>query len=309
MQDFFTGRPTCIRGRTFPSAAECAALQDTHERRLAALARLSAAAARVGIGTDPDDDLFLWAEDDLSLLKSADALWGELSTAADSFRAITPIVPLETFGFPVHAEDLVGDGSPHLRLIGSGVEASAFVADDGSVYKFFQPREGGRIGGSFSFRRGDEVVIEAEASLGTYRDLLEKLYLINALAGMPTELVGVSPEGVVIAKQTLGDRVAEGIDVTPLLPRDLIGIPARFLRAHRDHPRLFFAGGRAWFVADTHEKNLTRDHEGRVRAIDLLAAPWPHAVAAHEPLVVDWIKRAENDPDAPLLAAVNDDEL
>src|SRR3954462_8793529 len=100
MQDPFTGRPTCIRGRALPDAGQCAALQHDHERRLAALARLSAAASRVGIGTDPDDDLVLWLEDDLSLLASADALWGELAAAVQEFRALLPIIPLEAFGFP-----------------------------------------------------------------------------------------------------------------------------------------------------------------------------------------------------------------
>jgi hypothetical protein len=114
---------------------------------------------------------------------------------------------------------------------------------------------------------------------------------------------------VVIAKQTLGERLADGVDVTPLLPAPLIGIPARFLRAHRDHPRLFFARGQTWFVADTHERNLATDREGKIRPIDLLAAPWPHALSAQEPLMVDWLARAQLDPRAPLLRPVNDDEL
>lgn len=309
MLDAFTGKPTRIRGRSLPSGEDRVALQDDHERRLAALARLSAAAARVGIGTDPDDDLVLWIEDELSLLESADELWGELAHAVGGFRALTPIIPLELFGFPAESEDPLGDGSPKLRRIGSGVEAWAFVAEDGSVYKFYLPREGGRIGGSFSFRRGEDVVIQAEASLGSYRDLFEKLLLINLLEGMPTEVIGVSPEGVVIAKQTLGERIAEGMDVTPFLPRQLIGIPARFLRAHRDHPRLLFAAERAWFVADTHEKNLAMDQSGRVRTIDLLAAPWPETLASREPLMAEWLARARHDPEAPLLRPVADEEL
>ncbi len=309
MQDLFTGKPTCIRGRILPSVEACAALQHDHERRLEALARLSAAASRVGIGTDPDDDLTLWAEGDLSLLESADELWAELAAAVNAFRSLTPIVPLELFGFPVDSEDPLGDGSPRLHRIGSGVEAWAFVGEDASVYKFYLPREAGRVGGSFSFRKGEDVVIEAEASLGSYRDLFEKLLLINALEGMPTEVIGVSPEGVVIAKQTLGDRIPEGNDVTPLLPKALIGIPARFLRAHRDHPRLFFAGGKTWFVADTHERNLAFDREGKIRAIDLLAAPWPHTISASDELLVDWLARVELDPHAPLLKPIADDEL
>jgi hypothetical protein len=309
MQDFFTGKPTCIRGRTLPDAVQRAALQDDHQRRLAALARLSAAAARVGVATDPDDDLVLWREDELSLLAGADAIWGEFAAAIHAFRELAPIVPLEQFGFAPDAEDAFGDGSARLRRIGGGVEAWAFVAEDHSVYKFYLPREGGRIGGSFVFRRGEEAFIYAEAVGGCYRDVFEKLLLINALGGMPTEVVGVSPEGVVVAKQTLGDRVTEGSDVTALLPAELIPVPSRFLRAHRDHPRLSFVAGSTWFVADTHEKNLAYDLEGRVRVIDLLAARWPERLSRTEPVLTDWINRARIDPEATVLAPVDDDEL
>src|SRR5688572_21642807 len=52
MQDAFTGKPTCIQGRVLPSPQECAALQDDHERRLEALARLRAAAEECGLRTD-----------------------------------------------------------------------------------------------------------------------------------------------------------------------------------------------------------------------------------------------------------------
>ncbi|MDR1280226.1 MAG: hypothetical protein LBK99_05335 [Opitutaceae bacterium] len=219
MQDPFTGRHTRLRGTALPGAAVRAALQDDHERRLEALARLRAAAA-----------------------------------AVDAFRALVPVVPLEVFGFPEGTDDPVGDGSPRLRRIGSGVEASAFEAEDGSIYKFFLPREEGRVGGSFAFARGNEQAQEpallAKACLGSYRDLFEKLRLILALDGMPTEMVGMTPEGVVIVKQTLGDRLPEGTDTSAMLPAALLPIPARFLRAHRDHPRLFFLGRRVWLVAD-----------------------------------------------------------
>ena len=309
MQDLFTGKPTCIRGRTLPNAAQRGALQHDHERRLAALARLSAAASSVGVATDPDDDLVLWREDELSLLAGADPIWAEFVASIEAFRELAPIVPLELFGLVPDADDMFGDGSPRLRRIGGGVEAWAFLAEDESVYKFYLPREGGRIGGSFSFRRGEEAFIYAEAKGGSYRDVFEKLLLINALGGMPTEVIGVSPEGVVIAKQTLGERVADGIDVTPLLPLELVPIPSRFLRAHRDHPRLSFVADTTWFVADTHEKNLAYDAEGKVRVIDLLAARWPHALSAVEPVLTDWIRRARIDPGVSVLAPARDDEL
>ncbi len=64
MQDPFTGRPTLLRGGRDPGPAGQAALQHDHQRRLEAFARLGAAAQKVGIGTDPDDDLILWESDD-----------------------------------------------------------------------------------------------------------------------------------------------------------------------------------------------------------------------------------------------------
>lgn len=317
MQDPFTGQATVLQGGRHPGPDVQAALQHDHERRLEAFARLGAAATKVGIGADPDDSLVLWEDDELSLLTGADALWHELDEAARAFRRTLPIVPLEAFGFPDHEhEDPMGEGSPRLHRIGSGVEASAFQSvHDGSIYKFYLPREEGRIGGTFSFVRAsgadglDAPALQAEACLGSYRDLLEKLALILALDGMPTEVVGVTPEGVLVAKQVLGERLPEGADVSALLPANLIPIPARFLRAHRDHPRLTFSSGRPWFVADTHAKNLVRDTEGRLRVIDLLAAPFPVELADADPLMRDWLARVALDPAAGLLRETHDDEL
>jgi hypothetical protein len=308
--DLFTGRPSRVRGATLLEPSEHDALQHDHERRLEALARLRAAAACVGFGTDPDDDLVLSAEDDLSLLAHADDLWSELAAALAAFRESVPLVPLGTFGFPEHTDDPFGEGSSRLHRIGSGVEASAFQAEDGSVYKFFLPREGGRIGGSFAFVRGrEEAAWFAEAALGSYRDVMEKLLLIQALGGMPTEVVGVTPEGVLIAKQSVGERLPEGMDTSEVLPPALVPIPSRFLRARRDHPRLFFHGHRVWFVADLHARNLVRATDRSLRLIDLLAAPLPVSSFAADPVMHRWIERMRLDPRGGALAEVPDADL
>lgn len=310
MQDPFTGRPTCIQGGRLPSDEEFRALQHDHRRRLEALARLGAAAARVGIGTDPDDDIVLWASDEIGLLAGADPLWHELDEAARAFRQLLPIVSLEDFGFPAEVEDLLAECGSRLRPISSGVEATAFEAADHSIYKFFMPRDDGRIGGTFEFRRGDEVALLAEASDGSYRAMLEKFDLIVRLGGMPTEVIGVTKhEGVLITKQTLGERLSEGADTSRVQPAPLIPIPSRFLRAHRDHPRLYFVNDRPWLVADLHSKNLVRAQDHTLRAIDLLAAPFPPDLVAAEPLLVDWLERVRLDPHATALRAPHDDEL
>jgi hypothetical protein len=308
--DPFTGRPTCIQGGRLPSDEERRALQHDHRRRLEALARFGAAAARVGIGTDPDDDLVLWEADEIGLLAGADPLWHELSEAAAAFRELLPIISLEDFGFPEHVEDLLAECGTRLRPISSGVEATAFEAADQSIYKFFMPRESGRIGGTFEFRRGEEIALLAAAADGSYRAMLEKFDLIVRLDGMPTEVIGVTKnEGVLITKQTLGSLLAEGADTSGVQPAPLIPIPSRFLRAHRDHPRLYFVDGKPWLVADLHSKNLVRAADGVLRAIDLLAAPLPADLIAKEPLLVDWLERARLDPSAGLLRPVHDDEL
>lgn len=309
MQDRFTGQPTLIQGRRLPEAEAQAALCDDHGRRLAALDRLRAAAAECSLGTDPDRDLVLLPEDAVSLLEGSGAPWSTLGAAIRDFRALLPLLPLETFGFPAGVEEPLVEGSAQLRHIGSGVEAWAFAADDGSVYKFFLPRNDLWIGATFSFRPAEESALQAEACLGSYRDLLEKLDVINAIGGMPTEAAGVTPEGIIVAKQTLGERLPERTDTSVLLPPSLIPWPSRFLRTDRDHPRLAFVRGQAWLVADPHDRNVVWDTNGGARIIDLVAAPLSPALLQGFPQLCEWIERVRHDPAAPMLAPARDDEL
>jgi hypothetical protein len=310
MQDAFTGRPTRIRGRSHPPAVDRSALQDDHERRLAALARLGAAAEKCGLRADSDRDLILLEEDEVSLLESAGAEWAALGDAIRAWRAGLPIFRLEDFGFDAHAENPLEEPNARLRRIGGGVEAWAFASEaDGSVYKFYLPREEKRIGSVFGFRPGDEARLLAEAELGTYRALLEKLLLIQALGGMATEVIAATPEGIVVAKQTLGDPLPQGDDVSALLPTGLIEIPSRFLRANRDHPRLYFVSGHAFLVGDLHARNFVRGLEGGLHLIDLVAAPWPAAALAREPLLANWLERVRANPHAGVFLPTPDAEL
>jgi hypothetical protein len=311
MQDSFTEQPTLIRGRHLPDTLERSALQDHHERRLEALARLSTAAEKCDLRTssDPDRDLFLLEEDEVSLLEAAGAEWANLGNAIRNFRQQLPIIPLEDFGFDTLAENPLEEPNSLLHRIGGGVEAWAYASDDGSVYKFYLPREEKRIGSVFKFSIGEEAVFSAQAGLGDYQGLLEKLLLIHALHGTATEVVAITPEGIVVAKQTLGDPLPQGDDMSQLLPPELIEIPSRFLRANRDHPRLFFLKDRAWLIADLHARNFVRCEDGQLRIIDLVAAPWPSDTSRHHPIITDWIKRVQLDPHASVLVSSPDDEL
>lgn len=280
---------------------------------MGALDRLCAAAAECGVGKDPNRDLVVLAEDEVILLEGADPVWAALGNAIREFRALLPLKRLEDFGFPT-ADNPLEEPNARLRRIGGGVEAWAFESlEDGSVYKFYLTREEKRVGSEFGFRRGDETTLLAEAELGNYRGLLEKLLLIHVLGGMPTEPIAITPEGILVAKQTLGETLPQGDDVSQVLPAGLIEIPSRFLRANRDHPRLFFLGGngaaRPFLVADLHARNFVRDREGTLRLIDLVAAPWPANVTAREPLIVEWLARVRENPSAGALQGAHDDEL
>ena len=310
MQDAFIRKPTRIRGRTLPDAQGRAALQHDHQRRLEALDRVGAAAAQCGLRTDSDRDLFLLAEDEVSLLEGAGGDWAQLGAAIRTWRELLPLRRLEDFGFAGDAENPLEESNPRLRRIGGGVEAWAFVAEeDGSVYKFYRPLEGNRIGSVFDFEPGEETALRAVAHLGSYRGVLEKLLLIELLDGMPCEVVAVTPEGIVVAKQSLGEPLPQGDDVSALLPSGLIEIPSRFLRANRDHPRLLFVEGRPWLVGDLHARNFVRAADGVLRVIDLVAAPWPREALTRNPLIGDWIARVRENPRAGLLRASADDEL
>jgi hypothetical protein len=310
MQDLFTGQPTCLRGSALPGPAERESLQDDHERRLEALDRLCAAAAECGVGADPGRDLVVIAEDEVSLLEAAGPSWAALGEAIRAFRRRLPLRSLDDFGFPAQAENPLEEANPRLRRIGGGVEAWAFESvQDRSVYKFYRPREENSVGSAFGFRRGDETLLLAEARLGDYRELLEKLLLIQALGGMATEVLAVTPEGIVVAKQTLGEPLPQGDDMSMALPPGLIEIPSRFLRANRDHPRLLFLRDRPFLVADLHARNFVRGEDGGLHVIDLVAAPWPDGTLLQGSLIADWLQRVRLDPSASVLPGARDEEL
>ncbi len=306
--DPFSGQPTHLEGARLPGPEGWAAVLDGHRQRLRALEQLGEKAAQCGIRADQDRALVLVREDEVSLLESTGGAWAALGDAIREFRRHLPLIPFETFGFSAEVEDPFEVDSPILRRIGGGVEALAFVDERHSVYKFFLFREGGDVGATFAFVRGDEGLLQATAVPGSYRMLFEKLKLTHQF-GIPTEITGITPEGIVVAKQAFGRMLPEKTDVSGLDPERLIPIPSRFLRADRDHPRLAFLDGVPWLVADTHDRNVVVAEDGSRRVIDLVAAPLPPAWLGQMVLFHDWIERARKNPRAEILATVDDSEL
>jgi hypothetical protein len=308
-QDPFSGQKSFLDGPHLPGAGGQAAILDSHRQRLRALDQLGEKAEKCGIRADKDRDLVLVQEDEVGLLEATGPEWAALGQAIRDFRRCLPIVPFEDFGFNLDVDDPFESNTTRLRRIGGGVEALAFVDDRRSVYKFFHFREGGDVGATFEFSSGGEgALLQATAVPGSYRMLFEKLRLTH-LIGMPTEILGITPEGILVAKQTLGRALPDKTDVSALDPQCLIPLPSRFLRADRDHPRLVFLDGEPWLVADTHDRNVVVAEDGSRRIIDLVAAPLPPALLREHSLFRDWIERARLDPHTSVFAPVNDDEL
>ena len=306
MQDPLTGKATCLRGGRLPGPAEKARLLDGHWQRLRALDQLVEAAGQCGIVADQDRDFALLPEDELSLLEGAGGEWSALGAALRNFRHWLPLVGLDTFGFQAEGDDIFEANTRQLAREGGGVEALAFAGADRSIYKFYFFREGGAIGSGFDYTREADGTIKATSVPGSYRLLLAKLLLIHQL-GMPTEVLGLTPEGILVAKQVLGQPLPQGADTSKLLPDGLIEIPSRFLRADRDHPRLYFLGDEPWLVADLHARNFARGEDGALYVIDLVAAPWPEA--GGDPLVAGWLERVRKNPAASAMEEAADDEL
>lgn len=308
LTDPFTGRETHLAGARLPGPEGWAAVLDGHRQRLRALDQLGEAAAQCGIRADQDRDLVLVEEDEVSLLEATGGEWAALGAAIREFRAQLPVVRLETFGFRTDTEDPFEANTALLTRIGGGVEALAFADGINSVYKFFLFREGGEVGATFAFGLAEDGLLRATAVPGSYRLLLEKLRLIHEF-GMPTEIVGITPEGILVAKQTCGRPLPEKADVSGHDPARLIPMPSRFLRCDRDHPRLAFLDGVPWLVADTHDRNVVIASDHTWRLIDLVAAPLPAGLLERLPMLRGWIERARIDPRAEVLEAVDDAEL
>ncbi len=206
--DPFSGHSTHLEGSRLPGAEGWAAVLDGHRQRLRALDQLGEKAAQCSIATDKDRTLVLAEEDEVGLLEITGGEWAALGQAIRDFRATLPLVRLEDFGFSAEVEDPFEANTVQLRRIGGGVEALAFVDARQSVYKFFLFREGGDVGATFAYARSEGEMLQATAVPGSYRRLFEKLRLTHLL-GMPTEIAGITPEGIVVAKQTFGRMLPE----------------------------------------------------------------------------------------------------
>ena len=167
----------------------------------------------------------------MSLLEGAGAEWAALGAAIRALRASLPLRTLADFGFSEEEDNPLEEANPRCARSGSASRRGpsrrwATARSTSSTCRGSEKR----IGSEFGFERGDETLLLAAARLGDYRALLEKLLIIQALGGMATEVVAVTPEGILVAKQTLGEPLPQGDDMSArpaaVPDRDPVAIPA-----------------------------------------------------------------------------------
>jgi hypothetical protein len=167
---------------------------------------------------------------------------------------------------------LLGMGGRKLVSTDFGNRESVVFIDrkNGAVHKVFKFNAQQGVGTRFE--------INAEGRLDTGRggvsDLLEKIYVINAIGGTPTELLGLTEDGELVVKQPYGGGAGkigaserQGAEQT----HGLIFVPNRVVSSPY---RSFYTsiGGLDFLVGDLHPGNFHRDTFHRVRILDTITA-------------------------------------
>jgi hypothetical protein len=167
--------------------------------------------------------------------------------------------------------DLIGVTGKALQQTTSGGEAAVYVDEEaGVVYKVFRTGERGSAGFTFA--------LDKEGNLSTAKsdiqELFDKVWVLNALGGTPTEVLGRTENGEIVIKQPLGDS-NEYISIPKRNEANedsqLVEIPDSVMGQDRD---VFLAhlDGVDFLVGDLHEKNYLLDNFDKVRMLDLVTA-------------------------------------
>jgi hypothetical protein len=141
---------------------------------------------------------------------------------------------------------------------------------NGVVYKVFDMDDEGTVGTRFN--------INAEGLLDTGRgglvDLVEKIYVINAIGGTPTEILGLTEDGGLVVKQPYGGgagKISASERQGAAQAHGLVFVPNSVVRSPY---RNFYTGigGLDFLIGDLHPGNFHRDTFQRARILDIITA-------------------------------------
>lgn len=172
-------------------------------------------------------------------------------------------------------------------------EGESIVLRSGDVvYKVFLPYPDSTISGAGRIERLSNGQLSFKTEGGNVRDILEKLRVLSALGGTPSELVGMTPEGAVVVKMPYAPEKKSG-SVGDMLDRArLARIPQNVLPTHGDGAWLAVVDGKPYAIGDMRPDNYLTDNSGRRRINDIILAPIPDAAVVGNPRLAQLILEA-----------------
>lgn len=163
-----------------------------------------------------------------------------------------------------------------------GGEALGFVdSRQGVIYKTFLRYGTGVIGYQLQPRVANGRLIPG--SIGASVPGLQRRFaVLNALGATPTEILGVSPQGILIVKQPLASvtQTEIGARVAELGRMRVRKIPSDLVQADAPGVDYFVAlvAGQPYLLTDVHQGNFVQDNQGDARLVDAAVGVLPAEV-------------------------------
>lgn len=197
-----------------------------------------------------------------------------------------PIVDLRALGLEHDTDGFIV--SEDLIALPPGAEAQPYLdSSNRVVYKLFPLQPNGSLGRKLDFRSGSEGV-EVTDGEATWIDTLEKLAVLNAGGGLPSEIIGLADSGdYLIAKQPFAFPIKDFDADLREAERRMRGVRC-VGGGLRVHVIVSHVDGFDWVLGDLHQRNVLRDHNGQPVIIDaLMTKVTPKARKS-----LPWLKRA-----------------
>lgn len=184
-----------------------------------------------------------------------------------------------------------------LKPLPAGSEAAPFLDEErGVVYKLFTPSPAGNVGWRLRAARQDgKWRVDREPA--QLMDTAEKLSLIHAAGGLPTEIVGLTTHFDLVGKQPLAFETEPGMATRANAVAAMNGVQIADADFHG--LRVLWVDGEAWLMGDLHAANIMRDAHGQDRVIDALFMRIPSAMIAENEAVRTAVSLARRKTEGP----------
>lgn len=179
----------------------------------------------------------------------------------------------------------------NLKHLKSGSEADVYHDEAGGVvYKIFTPSPSGEVGWRLRAYRESDGSWRVDREPAILQDTLQKLALLHEAGGLPTEIIGLTETGDVLAKQPLAEETEAGPETREEAVVAMNGVQTS--DEELDGIRVFWAQGKAWFIGDLHGQNIMRDTSGQTRVMDALMLEIPGRMIDENPAVAKAVRLA-----------------